>query len=340
MRNLEFKLDLEGQGIVNFDANDYQKWILSKMMHTKLNDNVKVGKKFFFEKESVDEEGNPVKEYQFIPFIDANSIRKQLFGKAIDAYIAKHTELFLDQAATWQNIVRGWVVTGQDKDTVARKGAICITDFLLNGDKKNNPNIVIGTSDSIDPTTSKRSETSMFFTEKLGETKWCGHGNIDISQLMFISASEEAGRAAVKPENLDNYADCLRNRFGDKFNGKIGYYRTGQSSVPEIGILLNEEMGAFIIRKVLESMLSLSINRAQSYAKTAKLQVRVLNSPFDNPEWIDIKTREDIENLKLENFDPQVVDVTKEEFDDFLAKKADIIEKIKTERENKENKEQ
>lgn len=338
MRNLEFKLTLEGMGIVNFDANDYQKYIFGKMLHSSLKDNIKVGKKYFFVEDEKDKDSEDV--YTFKPFIDSNAVRRHLFGHAIDGYLAKHVELFLDQAATWQNIVRGWVVTGQNNETVTRKSAICVTDFLLDGEKMKAPNLVIGTSDSIDPLTSKRSDTSMFYVEKLGDTKWVGHGNININQLMFISASEDAGRMAIKSEYLEKYVECLSNRFGDKFDGKIGYYRTGQSTVPEKGVLFNNVFGDYIIRKTLEAMLSLNITRAQSYAETTKLMVRILNTPFDyesqNEGWIEIRSLSDIASLDFGYLDHQIVDVTKEEYDNYLVKKSELIEHIRAEKKAKE----
>lgn len=329
MRNIEFQIIAKGDGIVNYDSKDTQKAIMGKLMHSVLNNNIKVGKKLVHE----DGDGN----LSFTPIIDANCYRHAIMGKALDSFIARNLKLFIDQATSWQNLMRGYTLATKD-NTFTRKSPVCLSD--LKAERRTLPNMTIETSDTIDPMTNKRSETSMFFVEKLGETEWHGRGNIDVAGLRFISCSEQAGRPAFPEDKLDEYFESLERRFGHGDIGTKGMFKIGASHTPESGIMLSEGLTSHIIREFLKALLSVSIRRATSYVKTEKLLVRPMNTVVDFPNdeegWIEVNSIEDIDALDLGSMDVDYRDVTQDEYDGFLADIELIKKSIMSDTEKKE----
>jgi hypothetical protein len=303
--NVLFEADLYGQGIVNMDSGD-QKWIhLRENTHLRQENsrhgNTSYAKKNFYR----DSNGNLDWKLK----ISSDCLKKSMFERDILTQSPKVThndDVLYSFLFSVPSLVKGWM-SATKKETLKRKGALTICDAQQTSDSVSYLEWFSksGEKTSNDAET-EMSDNTIFKKETVGDITYKTMGNIDIMRLQFISCDQSLDRYNFNPDKFDLVKRYLSRRLPN-FNSELGFYKIKNSSLelPEKGFELSNENVVFLVKETLKRILSLNVERNNSFAKTSALRVKLVENPlFDThtskDNWIEINTVQDIENL---NFD-------------------------------------
>tara|TARA_R110001592_G_scaffold337506_1_gene624188 strand:- start:1932 stop:2939 length:1008 start_codon:yes stop_codon:yes gene_type:complete len=301
IKNILFKLDIKGNGIVNFDSSS-QKYIhnTAKSPLYYRHDNISYSKKNFYGTAGED-------NFRYEIKITPECMKKSIFGENIIAQtskIAHNDELLYAYLASPTAITRGYLDTTRKEEVYNRNTSlklhsakqVCdavpyIETFSKSGYKKKNN----GDSD--------KSDNTFYKKESVGDIRYESGGLIDLKELQFISCDQVYGRYSFNPDKFDLYKMNYELRFPES-NLELDYYQliTSSIDIPEYGIKLGEYEMKLMVKGLLLKLLGMEINRSSAYAHTAELKIKLVeNSLVDTKDsednWITISSEADIENL-------------------------------------------
>lgn len=309
IKNIEFKLELEGHGIVNYDGKE-QKYLFGKRENnptynqkvkhlSTINDNVAFGKKDFF----LDENGNL--DYRIK--ISSNCLRHEIFYKDIPCFspnvlINEYTRL--NYCASPAILLRGEMLANE-KNTYIRKSPITITHALSTTNELSYTDTCTRTMEkTIKKETDDKSDTSFYNRETVGNIKYEAEGVIDLSVLQFLSADDVASRRFLNADEYNIFKSILQSRL-PSYNSDLKYYqyKTSIVSLPELGALLSNDDINVLVKYFFKNTLGFYIKRNNSFAKCSGLKIRLIddNINHNNTEWITINSIEDIDALNFES---------------------------------------
>lgn len=303
VKNILFKVKIKGNGIVNFDSSD-QRWFYngSNLNHMKtIHQNTSYAKKKFY---------GDANDLKYKISISSDCLRHEIFKEDVafqSPNIINNPALLYSFIASPMGLLRGYMFAEQGEQ-LKRKSAITIIDaqqtcdaisyietFSRSGQKNQDSDVV---------------DNTFFKKEVVGDISYATEGDIDLSQLQFVSASQLFDRYGLNPDLFDTYKKFLKAKL-PSFNSELGYYMMKNSSVElsEYGFRLSEEDVNALVKLLFKKLLTMNIKRKNAYAKTQELEYKLvydsLEDTFDNTEgWKTIKSLEDLENIKfsLEDF--------------------------------------
>lgn len=301
VKNLFIKLELEGNGIVNFDSDD-QKFIFNDQPNHHLKyfkNNCKFAKKNLYK--------NDDGSLDYKIKISSDCLKYNMFNEdkiAESPKIASYDAVLYSFIASPLGIVKGFMFPVEN---CKRSGAIGIYD----AEQTNNAMSFLelhtksGEKVSYDIAIDKK-DTSMFYEENLGKITYSGGGNIDIMKLQFMSNDQIFDRHAFTPDKFDIFKAFLQLRLKN-FNSELGYHKLKNSSIDldEYGFMFSSENVLDLVKYILKCVLSIDIRRGGSYAKISALKIKLVYNPLKDllekdDNWIDIKSDTDIDNLSFE----------------------------------------
>lgn len=307
-REILFKLNLDGNGIVNFD-DTAQKIFLSKncqWQENYKNDNLKFSKKAFYKEK--DNDGNEVTKYKVK--IDSTCLRHALFErdcKISNPKVMMNDELFAYYVSSIVAIVRGFMYTNKKDIGFARSSAITITSAIENGGAV--PYMEVHSNYCADGTSVReekddKKKTSFYYSENVGDTFYEAKGAIDLSKLQFMSCDPQFGRMSFKSEWIEGENNLFEKVFKEHYGQvpyEVGYYNTNtgtyRSEFSEQGIKFNDQFVRYLLKEILQRLATLKINRSMGYANVCALQCKAVTdgfSTFDDNGWVNIENEEDI----------------------------------------------
>ena len=309
LKEIFIKGELSGRGIVNFDSNEQRFTLSTHGIRTGLEKNVKLGKKSFQKTGRIKEDGTEIFDYK--TKISSDCMRHSIFEHDVDVVnsaILQNPLISMMYMLSPVAVMRGYMFTGRGggNGDVAykRKSPLTITDAIQTDNAKSE--IEVGS------TTGDRSDTSLHYSEKVGDIKYDFMGQIDIKQLQFISCDPFFDRMSLNSDWIDSgdFEIAMENHYGGMCGSKFGTFTSmGKffgKSYGEDGILLSDEICEYLIKKTLKDILSVNIVRNNAFAKTSGLKVKLVDniigegqSPFDEEGWIDLKTEADVDALDL-----------------------------------------
>ena len=320
-KNIIFKLELSGRGVVNFDDADNQKYYLKEHCgvdkRSYYNDNIKVAKKVFTKrtepivKTNADGEIERTTDIDYKLKISSTCLRHAVFAN--DAAI-QNPKAFLSNpvlahyATSIHSLLRGYTALSKDI-SLTRKGALTLSDAIVTNDAQ----IFLECHSNLAPKekNSDKGSTSLYYTEQVGDTHYEAFGSISLKELQFLSADPFFGRLMLKPEWLEGNAPLFHRAFESHYGDtsfKTGYYSSSTTTLSkhlaEYGVRLSDDFVKFLVREQLKRLLNIYIGGAESMAYTSKLKVKLvdngLGANFSNDEgWIEINT----ENVETFDFD-------------------------------------
>lgn len=301
VKNILFKVELDGHGVVNYDSND-QKYVLGKthLKNVGGHSNVSYAKKNLYMNDNGD--------VSYKLKISSDSLKHNMFRNDVIAQtpnIVHHDALLYSYIASPLSIVRGYLFANKT-ETVKRTGAITITDaeqtctamskievFSRSGEKQSND----GTSD--------KNDNSFYSKETVGDIKYQSMGDIDLMGLQFISCDSVFDRYSFNPDKYHLYKEFLSQKLPN-FDSDLGYFQLKNTSIeiPEYGVLLSEENVVYLVKEALKKIFNINMKKKDSYAKIKSLKVKLVEKPiedtFENEDdWVEIKSEEDIDALDI-----------------------------------------
>lgn len=300
VKHIKFRIELEGEGIVNYDSND-QKWIykdtnLNSKMGT-YHDNVNYAKKHFYKN------GDNL-DYKIC--ISSDCLRHDIFK--MDAMfqspnVVHQDALLYSFISNPANILRGYMFADK-KLTQKKKSIITITDAeqICNSIS----NIETFSRSGFKNQDSDITDNSFYKKETIGKIKYSSKGQIDLMQLQFVSVDPIFDRFSFNPDSFELYKSFLKTRMN--FNSDLGYYLIKDSSIeiPEYGFKFSNDNVNFLTKEFFKRLLKLDILRKGSYAKISKLEYKlvydVIEDTFDSENnWVEIKHESDIDSINFES---------------------------------------
>jgi hypothetical protein len=338
IKSILLKLDLQGEGIVNYDSGE-QKWIFNKkdslrhMFHN--HENVSYAKKNFYTDE------NGVWSYKIK--ISSDCIKHNIFNDDLIAQspaIVHHDHILYPYIGSTLSLIRGYLFaekTGSFKKTGSLQ--LCDAEQTNNAVSKLEFFCKSGGKTTNEGDTDK-SDNTIFNKETIGEITYSSKGFIDLKELQFVSCDQIFDRYSFNPDKFDIYKKCL-SKCLPNFNSELGYYKfkTSFVDIPEYGILLSSENVLYLVKETLKRILKLNIRNKNAYAKLNSLKIKLVQNVFvdtmeSEDNWLEIKTLEDIDNL---NFEPELFYILENE-EDANAKRSEIEDCKKAKKEKKEKK--
>lgn len=305
IKTIQFKLELEGNGIVNFDSKE-QKWTHNSnntpLKYTK-GDNVNYSKKNFYKR--IDSEGKEHLDYRIK--ISSDCLKKNIYGEDIIATspnILHHDQILYNYISSPAALTRGYLFA-RKTESLKRKGAISLTDAEQIGNAF--PYLDTNSKGEFKPEKTEEDDTSSntyYNTENVGHMEYVSEGAIDLSALQLVSCDEILDRYSFNPDNFGLYKQSFDMHFGNVGNIKLGYHKLKSSviNLDERSILLSDDYVRIMVKKFLTDLLKLDIRKRKAYAKLKTLKIRLVDNPLkytkSNEEgWVTISSEEDINNL-------------------------------------------
>jgi hypothetical protein len=353
--NILFEADLEGQSIVNYDSLDQKQIHIDHNTSLKpenfSNNNLNYAKKNFY----IDENGKISWKIK----ISSDCLKKSMFQKDIIAQSPKvmmNDYVLYSDCFSIPNLLTGWLKLNKN-EPLKKSSALTICD----AEQTNNAVSYMewyaksGEKVTIDKDIDE-SDNSIFKKENVGQITYTTKGNFDVMKLQFVSADQAFDRYAFNPDKFEMVKLILKRRL-PSFDSEMGYYQIKNSSIeiPEYGFLFSNENVVFLIKEGLKRLFVLNVGRRDSYTKTSKLRIKLVENPLvhthtSQDDWIEINSISDIDNLQfdVENFyefvDQDEAKKLREEIERKIEesndkKKEETKEKKRKAQENKKQKE-
>lgn len=303
VKHVNFKINLVGNGIVNYDSGD-QKYLWNreskegnKNKFTSSDNNNMYAKKHYFRRE------NGVLDYKIK--ISSDALRNAIFkGDAIatNPSISHHKSLLNSFIGSTMGLVRGYMFAGKP-ETLKRKSSLTITSAIQTNNGESYMEFYSRSGGKKVGDDSDKSDTTIFNKETIGDITYTSEGFIDIQSLEFLSADPIFDRYSFNSDDFSILKTFLTHTLPN-FDGELGYHtlKTSAIDVAEYGLKFTNEQIVFLIKETLKRMLQIRIYRATAYAKIESLKIELVTDPLNskNNIWIDINSNEDIDNLSFE----------------------------------------
>jgi len=319
-KNIIFRVDLNGEGIVNYDKNDQKFMFNGSNLHnmkTRYSNTSYAKKKFYGTKEDL----------RYKISISSDCLRHDIFKgdvKFQSSNIVNDDMLLYSFIASPVSLLRGYVFAEQG-ETLKRSGPLSITHAEQTCDAISY--VEICTKSGTKNSDSEESDTTLFAKETVGKIAYASLGNIDLMQLQFVSCDQIFDRYAFNPDMFNIYIQFLKTKLPN-FDSELGYYQIKNSSIeiPEFGVKLTDENIIFLVRELFERILMLDIRRKGSYAKVSKLEYKVVYDVIEDTyesedNWVSISSKEDLDNISFEINDFYI----SEDLDKAKTKRADMV---------------
>lgn len=276
---IKIQLTLRGQGIVNFDSTD-QKYMLNKAAGASIitHDNTKIAKASF----ATDANGNITRTVK----VSSQCIRQAIYGVKHNPNIMYSPALFNDSISSMASIALGYMHVNEKKGSAKRKSSVVVTDAK----EVSGAVPTFGTHSN----SGDRNDTSLYYVEEVGDTRFETTLIIDLSELKHIVLSDTYGRNSVFPDGAEALKAKLREKYGEVSEGF--YKMEGEDgSVPEYGAELSDKTVASIVKDLINHIKQLRIVRANGYLEFDSMKFFTFENgawtPMEEPDDFTVKSR-------------------------------------------------
>lgn len=300
VKSIAFKITLKGKGVVQYNGTDvpyidYE----GKDYETAKNKNLMLAKRNYHKTgRKINKDGNEkdiiVGDLKYSSDFARHGIHIQEHRCSMPAGIYEgNKELRIKHLANLGTLQRGWLLPNNGK----RKSPYIITDL------KEISGAVIGidvcSSRTIDISTGKRADTSLFGREQIGDSEFVGDGYIDVAEMGFISLSKIHDREALVEDDANEFKMELAKNIKSVYERLVkkgykleepenvisepAYYRKGEwdTTIPEKGIQLTEKQNKVLIYDLLDKMTMIYAQKSQgAYIKSVLVEVKAVSNPI------------------------------------------------------------
>lgn len=310
IKQILYKLELEGRGIVNFD-DENQAYILRNKCDypypIKLRfKNYKFGKKIFRKLDAPievkNEDGEVIKtiEYTYTPIISGECLKNSLFGEEgrnHDANIANNDYTLSYCISSIYSLLKGYTYLERDETSITRKSPLSLPSAeVTNGAV---PYLSVSSSAGSKEKEEDKGNTTLHYTEVIGDAIYETKGMLTFDALEILTCDATYGRLMFKSSWLEGENPLLDKSFINHYGRvpyKKGYFsrstETTTNSIGEYGIIFDDDFLIFLIKEQFKRILNIQINRSNAYVKVKSLKIKFVTSPLDtmenNENWIDI----------------------------------------------------
>jgi len=296
IKSIEIKVEIEGQGIVNFDSVN-QKWLWGRQEDVEkiIDNNVTFGKGRYY---SVTDSNGKVKTDQYgkviltkVPVISADCIRHSMYEDNMPVHlpnIMHDKTLLLKAVATPAFLERGYMFAMAGETSWRRTSAFKCS--YAKAVEHSVSSLETFANSQAKTASEETAGTSFFKREVRGEMKYELSGAIDLSELGFISLSDIHDRMNFNPDFAAIFADHLSKKMGSEVSSPAYYNKEHNVyEIPELGIKLTEEQVKFLSLDILKRLARFNLAKTVTgWAKTKSVKIKLVTDVFDDSEWVTI----------------------------------------------------
>lgn len=339
VKNIEFEVELEGEGVVNYNGSNVTKALerSNSTIAPKGNDNVMYGKANYYYREKNDIE-NDVKYlmsknipeekaraivplYDRVPKISSNCIRSYLFRETnnFDAMLMEQPVVAANYVSSSLGYLRGYL-HAKEGNSFGRKSVITVTDFESINCVYNMETLTKN---------GQKTENSFFLKETIGKTIYKGKIAFDVSKAQFLCLDDYFGKRELGPAIYET--GLLKKAFEQRL-GYVPYVDgvyTDSSAVfgnyyGQYGYRFSDKFVNWLLTEFVDALLKFEIKKAGAYAKVKSINMHVIYDPIEKDEDVVEITKK---NYSEFNFDYESfwTEANRQEF----YKRAEMIETIK-----------
>lgn len=308
-KTLLFKVKMDGIGTVNFDDSD-ARYIVSRYGNPAAkkpysNNNIKVAKSEY-RQVGTDENGAPL--YKRTLKISSECLRHAIFEKDYDVTNGRimRNDAFLSSfISSPAALLRGYMFA-DNKETIKAKSPVTIGAAIETSGAVITPEVGSVSGD--------KGDTSLFYTENTGRTKYETKGFVNLKQLEFLSCDKFFERRAVKSPWVETENGLLNVAFKQRY-GKVPYslgiYTATANAftkhIGERGLHFSIDFRKYLIVEFFKRLLSVNITRSGSFARVSEISVKPvydgLKDTFEsNDGWVGLSSETEIEEF-MESLD-------------------------------------
>lgn len=304
VKNILFKVKMEGIGTVNFDGPD-ARWNVKNYGNPASNalynnDNIKVAKSEY-KQVCVDENDTPI--YKRTLKISSECLRHAIFEKDYDVTNGRimRNDAFLSSfISSPAALLRGYMFANAAV-TLKAKSPVTIGAALETSGAIITPEIGSVSGD--------KSETSLFYTETTGRTTYETKGFVNLKQLEFLSCDDFFERRAVKSSWVETENGMLNVAFKQRYGNvpySLGIYTATANAftkhIGEYGLHFNVGFRKYLIIEFFKRLLSVNITRSGSYARVSEIYVKPvydgISDTFESIDgWVGLSSVEELEEF-------------------------------------------
>lgn len=304
MKTILFKLELEGEGIVNFDSSS-QRFLFNGTKFKDLfhaHDNVKYAKKVLYQ-----DENGVLSDYKIK--ISSACLRKAIFDKDLvgqNTNFVMNREILYSQLASPYFILNGYLLTIKDGTSFKKKSPITLLSAIQTNNAKTKLETRTRSGNKAKKTgVDDESDTSLFTEEVAGEMVYSAKGAINLNELQFVSLDDYYDRWAFSPDDFETFKKYMKISI-PSFESEVKYYTIKDSlnSFPELGFKFTNEEVSFLAKYFLKRLLSTEIKRNSSNAKITSVKIKFVDNAITDTfnssnGWITLTSTEDIDKLDI-----------------------------------------
>lgn len=310
-REIVFQVELEGAGVVQKDQAGQQYMYIKSQNATNLsqlgNDNITFAKANFYKNPNYTGEDKST-EKQFIRKIKISGagLRHAIHAATMPFH---SPQFFQNNAIRWplmasmDYILRGYMYAprkgSQDGENIRRASAYEIGDAEECSGAQSTM--------EVRTTSGMRTDTSLFYDETIGKTKYSTLGVINLAQLQFISASANADRMALSADDLPFVSTIMKKQYGEDSVKEGYYYLNGAvEQLAEKGLLLSDELVNKMVSHLFVLISNLYIGKQSAFVKVSKITAKFISDPTndfvsDSNGWFTVfDTKEGIKHFNVD----------------------------------------
>jgi hypothetical protein len=330
VKSVNFKLTIQGEGVVNFDGKNQNYFLPSFAQRFKKGNfkNAKFSKKNLYEKPPKISFSNSAKDIEDkvdVKLVISSGCMKRAMSSSVApaSKVLYNEELLFSCLAHPETILQGHMYAA--KETIKRKGPVTLgyaeqtnnalskSEFFSRAGHKPSRPSDITEEEYEDQLMSESSElnkkgTSIHVKETVGKITYEAQGSINISELGFYSLDESMGRYGFNPDKFEKFAEYARLHFGE-FDNELGLYVMNNASqgYPEFGFSFTKEQVLYLVKYFLKNLASLRIERSDAYAETSALKIKLVENAIEDrlnkdEGYVDITSESDIDALDFEPY--------------------------------------
>ncbi len=268
LSTIKIQVTFKGQGIVNFDSTD-QKWMVNKSLGANVisHDNTKIAKASY----TKDADGKIVRTLK----VSSQCLRQAIYGVKHNPNIMYSAELFNDSITSKPALVGGYMYVNEKKGAARRKSPLAVTDAHEVSGAISMFNVHSNSGD--------RNDTSLYYVEEVGATRFVSDMFIDLSELKHVPLSDTYGRNSVFPDGEEVFKAKLTEKYGTITEGF--FHMDGEEGVvPEYGVDISDAAVVDIFRDLIAHIKQLRIVRANGYLEFESMKF----FKFENGSWVQM----------------------------------------------------
>lgn len=322
IKEIYFRYEACGYGIINYDSND-QKYQLrgkkEKPAFKKFEPHVGANKNVSFAKKVIYEDDYKIK-------VSRECILNGMFGLGTNGSIGYNTFLLKEYLGNIDFYLRGNLIeTGKGGEITRNSSKITFPYAEQCGGSESTVDVGghEGQKDSKNKASDKQhtSDTSFYHKEKIGDIKYKSgfSGVISLNELQFVPLDDINGRKRFNPDYFDEVKENLKYEI-PSFDSKLAYYKkiANENTLPEYGFVFSDEDIKTMLKYFFRKMLNTRIRKAGSKFDITRVYISVSYdgeiSTEENRKWEEINLENIFRDVEFKRYYEEISDEEAEKY--------------------------